>query len=268
MINKTLIFLHIPKTGGRSLQKILLRNFKDKEVITDGHEKLEKIKSWPDESRRKIRYIQGHFIYGVHELFSQESTYITMLRDPVERVISHYYYIRRSPNHPLHATLRDENIDLVGYINSGVCGEVQNDQTRLVAGVPRDSGVAPDDMLRMAKENIEGKFILAGVIEKFDESLMLLKKELGLGNIFYGVRNQTIGRPLKEQVPAETLDLIKESNRLDIALYAHVEQILDSKIHAGGLAFRRGVKGFQLINKPYSRLFYGIRKLKNALFRN
>jgi len=265
MKSKTIIFLHIPKTGGRSLQNILLRKYSSDEVVVNAHNKLDEIADWSEERKRNIRYLQGHFIYGAHRILPQECNYITILREPVDRVISHYYFIKRSTSHPLNRVVQEQKIGLEGYVTSGVCDEVSNDQTRLIAGVSRDSSVNTDNMLKMAKENIDSKFIMAGLVEQFDQTLMLLKRKLGLRNIFYGIRNQTIGRPLKEQLPERTLELISERNYADIALYDYAKERLAAMIEREGEAFSNDVRRFRLLNRPYSDLFYLLRNMKNKI---
>ena len=263
MDKETIIFLHIPKTGGRSLQDIILRKYSDEEVIIDAHEKFREISAWDEERKRNIRYIQGHFIFGIHKIFPQKCKYITLLRDPIERVISHYYYIKRSPNHPMNRVIEEQCLDLEGYVTSGVCDEVQNDQARLIAGVERKASIDESKMLCMAKENVDREFLVAGQVEQFDETLMLLKKRLKLRKIYYGVRNQTINRPLKEQIPASTLRLICERNQADIELYAYVRANLARMIVCEGAAFMSDVKRFKLLNRPYSNVFRLARMIKH-----
>jgi hypothetical protein len=262
---KTIIYLHIPKTGGRSLQNILLRRYSGDEAVVDAHNKLDEIADWPEERKRNIRYLQGHIMYGAHRMLPQECSYITTLREPIDRVISHYYFIKRNTSHALNRVVREQAIGLEDYVTSGVCDEVSNDQARLIAGVARDSSVDTDDILKMAKENIDRKFIVAGIVEQFDETLMLLKRRLGLRNIFYGVRNQTIGRPLKDQIPERTLDLIRERNYADIALYEHAKERLMEIIEGEGAEFSNDIKRFRLINRPYSDMFYLLRNVKNRI---
>jgi hypothetical protein len=265
MDKETIIFLHIPKTGGRSLQNIILRQYSDKEVITDAHEKLQEITAWSDEQKRDIHYIQGHFVFGIHNMFPQECKYITLLRDPVERVISHYYYIKRSPGHPLNRLVEEQRLDLEGYVTSGICDEVRNDQTRLIAGVDRGTSIGEGEMLRMAKNNMDKYFLVTGVIEQFDETLMLLKKRLKLRRIYYGIRNQTINRPSRDQIPASTLRLISERNKADIELYAHAKENLNRMIDSENASFRADVLRFKVINRPYFELFHLARTIKNKL---
>jgi len=265
MNTNTVIFLHIPKTGGRSLQNILLRRYSSDQVVINAHGHLDEMSEWPEERKRAIKYLQGHFIYGAHEYLPQECSYITMLREPVDRVISHYYFIKRSPDHPLNKMVLDQGMSLESYVTSGVCDEVSNDQARLVAGVSKESAINVSDMLKIAKQNIDDKFIVAGLVERFDETLMLLKKRLGLRNIFYGIRNQTVGRPHKEQIPEHILALINERNSADIELYAYANDKLAEMIEDEGAAFIRDLRKFKLINRPYSELFFFVRKLKHRM---
>ena len=50
---------------------------------------LELIEEIPLERRRRARAVTGHLHYGVHRHMPQTCEYITMLRDPVARVVSH-----------------------------------------------------------------------------------------------------------------------------------------------------------------------------------
>ena len=265
MNTNTIIFLHIPKTGGRSLQNILLRKYSSDEVITDAHNRLDEIAEWSDDRKRRIRYLQGHFIYGAHKILPQKCSYITNLRDPIDRVISHYYFIKRSTSHPLHDTVVRQDMNLEDYITSGVCDEVSNDQARLIAGVSRSSPVDLDEMLKMAKDNIDSKFLVVGLLEEFNKTLVLLKRRLGLRNIFYGIRNKTVGRPLKEQIPERTLRLISERNYADIELYAYAKENLSEIIEGEGTTFINEVRIFELLNRPYSNVFHLARTMKNII---
>ena len=55
---------------------------------------------------------KGHMTFGLHEVLPQTATYITVLRDPVDRVISAFYFMRNYKLHPLYWKLRREEMDL------------------------------------------------------------------------------------------------------------------------------------------------------------
>jgi hypothetical protein len=94
---------------------------------------------------------------------------------------------------------------------------------------------------------------------------MLLKKQLKLRRIHYGVRNQTINRPLKEQFPARTLQIIGERNQADMELYAYVKANFTRMVECEGAAFMSDVKRFKLMNRPYSNVFRFARLIKHKL---
>ena len=261
----TIIFLHIPKTGGTSLQNILLRKYSKDQTVTNAHTKLEELSSWTESKKNNIRYMQGHFSFGAHKLLPQKCEYLTMLRDPIDRVISHYYFLLRNESHPLHRVLLENKMSLEDYVTSGVSAEVKDDQVRLISGIPRDSSMSVSEILNQAKTNIDESFLVTGIMEKFDEALILLKKRLGLHNIFYGIRNQTLDRPSVEQTPAATLELINEHNQLDIALYEYAKRKFINEFEAEGDKLASEVRRFRMFNRPYSYAFHQVRSLKHKL---
>ena len=51
------------------------------------------------------KIVTGHFKYGLHNFFRRKPRYITFLREPLDRAVSHYYFIkdcdRKKYLHPL-----------------------------------------------------------------------------------------------------------------------------------------------------------------------
>lgn len=81
---KTVIFLHIPKTGGLTLTKIAKKNYDSSSIyeVQNGSNKvkIDKFRQLSIEEKRKIKFFAGHIGFGIHEDIPQQSTYITMLR--------------------------------------------------------------------------------------------------------------------------------------------------------------------------------------------
>src|SRR6185295_12324969 len=92
---RPLIFLHIPKAAGTTLQDFILRHYKPggKAFRFTGHQdQLNALAAMTEAERNEIDVFAGHVHFGIHEKLSEPATYLTMLRDPVERIISHYYH--------------------------------------------------------------------------------------------------------------------------------------------------------------------------------
>src|SRR5690349_1326721 len=103
--NLPLVFyLHIPKAAGTTLNTILAKRFRRRDVFTIRNPKkaVEELAGLPDAKRAKLKLIKGHFAYGLHKEVGRPFEYITVLREPVDRVVSHYYYVLRNAAHYLH----------------------------------------------------------------------------------------------------------------------------------------------------------------------
>ena len=184
------------------------------------------------------------------------------LRDPVERIVSHYYYLRLLKDHPLHKEIVDKGMSLRDYVQSGASKESCNDQVRMISG---NDG---QDMLEVAKENISKHFYMVGLSEYFDETLLLLMKELGWRMALYGNRNINKARPRVREIDDETLNTIKKCNAMDIELYGFVKEKLLERMVKGGDSFYRELKTFHKLNAPYSRFFSVIRSMKHMFSDN
>jgi hypothetical protein len=70
-------------------------------------------------------------------------------------------------------------MSLDDYVCSGITTEMDNDQVRLISGVGGQIkfGECSRKHLEDAQENIRNHFCMAGISERFDETLLLIKKE-------------------------------------------------------------------------------------------
>lgn len=90
---EVIVFYPLPKSGGTTLNGILRRNYRPEEMVEcgpDTHAFVAGMKTWPVERLAAIRLLQGHFLFGLHEMLPQPARTFTLLHDPVERVISYY----------------------------------------------------------------------------------------------------------------------------------------------------------------------------------
>jgi len=88
--NNLWIFLHPPRTGGNTIIETLLKKFPREEIFLPSVSRYQKSTKNIDSS--KIRFILGHAAYyGIHKMVpNKEPKYFVILRDPVDRIISHY----------------------------------------------------------------------------------------------------------------------------------------------------------------------------------
>lgn len=97
-----LLFLHIPKTGGIALYTALEAVY-GREQSTRFANPGEGVAAAPEHLRRHL-LVSGHEQFadmlakGLGDYFT-----VTVVREPVARLISVYHYVRSLPDHPLHA---------------------------------------------------------------------------------------------------------------------------------------------------------------------
>ena len=251
--DESLIHMHIPKCGGTTLRSLLtatvpepIRFEVDSRNIAGSRALLSCL---PEKERWKIRLLHGHLNYGWHDLLPRRARYITVLRDPDSRVISHYNYVRGRPDHYLYDELVGRKMSLVDYVESGLTCEVNNGQVRQISGVediiqkPYGEsriryGSDQSALLEQALDNIERHFVVVGMLERFDETLKALTVLIGLPVVPHIVLNAT--RDTRLAIPSPTSDEIervRRYNREDHELYRILGERFDllmNKITQGG----------------------------------
>ena len=258
MPDKTVIFLHIPKTAGVTIRQIIKRQYPENRMYYGDHLSPQEIAnvftSLPEDYKAQLQMIWGHLIFGVHQYLSTDATYFTFLRDPIERTISHYYYILGRPHEfEIAQYLRENNIGFQEALEKNLILDIQNVQTRMLAGLPYDHppNTYTQAHLETAKHNLSNHFAVVGLVEQFDESLLLLKRTLGWGNVFYNLQNKTPRRPYKDDIPPETMALIRKENELDIELYKFAQQIFAKQLEQQDDKFLGKLNRFQFWNHNF-----------------
>lgn len=278
-----LIFIHIPKAGGSTLHTIIEKQYKNNEIYGINGKcidnDIQKFIKSPIEKKNKIKCLKGHMPFGLHKYFKNQFQYITMLRDPIERSISEYYYLKNKSKGQLAITIRNKNMDFVDYLNSNIAINVSNIQTRLIAGVnepilKRHPRKITENDLNIAKKNLNN-FQAFGLLEYFDLSILLFQKKLNWkNNILYTRQNTNKKKLEKEKINKSTIKLIIKRNKHDIALYEYAKLIFNNVTQKeNNLEIK--LKQFQKINKLYNNyqriistpphIIQKIRYLKNKI---
>jgi hypothetical protein len=160
--------------------------------------------------RPDVRAVMGHFAFGLHAMIDRESTYVTVLRDPVARVVSLYRYLRLEGRTSLEA-----------FAAAPPVVEVDNDQTRRLAGASPALGECTRAMLAAAQDNLRRHFVAVGVTERIDETAVLLKGRMRwTRDAVVGVTNVSGGVGPGAALTDRARGAIRERNALDAELHA------------------------------------------------
>lgn len=271
------LFLHLPKTGGTTLNNCICGQYYTGEAgAAEGQDPYFKggIYYFPtgffqgqgppcaDEirailQREDLRAVVGHFGFGLHRLLRKEADfgYLTLVRSPAERIASLYRHIAffDKPDPDLHREVIASGISLHEFASSFPLLELENDQTRRIAGVP---GPCTSADLERAKERLVNDFTFVGLTERFDESVVLLKRRLGWRKpLQYYPENVSADlRMPPAPLDAGTVAVIHERNAYDLELHAFARELFDqarAKELASG--FDEEVAAFRRHNREMMR---------------
>ena len=157
--------------------------------------------------------------------------YFTILRDPIERAISHYYNIlhprgdKDVPDHPDYEVARTH--DLLEFYQ---LPRFQNLQTRMIAGIAaarlgrfvdlNETRWLGEIVLRLATRNLRTTYTGIGLTERFEETA---RRFAGRLNVAYEPRENKSkvvpDRPRADDLSAAERDALRQLNRLDMELY-------------------------------------------------
>ncbi len=248
MAREALIFLHIPKTAGTTLNRIIEWQYSPFAIFTmDPHRiraTAERFKRLPESRRRRLQVVRGHLFYGIHEFLPQGATYMTMLREPVARLLSSYYFVLRRPLNPLHRKLKKERLRIEDCLR--LFPDRNNTQCRFIAGI-KDTTISDEGLLEIAKENLTKSFSVVGISERFEESLVLISKTFGWNVGFYENKKVAKTRPAVEPKLA---DLIREHNRLDVELYEFGKKLFEQSLRKNEDTVREGLTALRALPRP------------------
>jgi hypothetical protein len=177
---------------------------------------------------------------------------MTFLRDPVDRVLSHYYRHR-----PRKQSKREQpgrvsggkitTASLEEALADPPLPELSNLATRFLCGHPSPMRELPASALDDAKANLR-EFAFVGIQERFEESIVLLQRTLGLDLVPYLNRHVSVDRPAVEQIPDEQLALIEQCNRLDAELYAFALGLFEDAVAASDESFAADVETLRALS--------------------
>lgn len=227
---RPLLFEHVPKCGGTAIRTYLERHYARPQIY-DVYERRprerEVFRSLPEAQRHAYGLVIGHGIHGLLDWCRPDIVAATVLRKPVERIVSHYYYVRERPEHYLHEAVVGRNLSLGEYAASNLSIELRNNMVCRFLGVePDEAERDPQRSVDTAWDILRSRYRVVGVVERLSPAMHAIREAVGLGRVWSGERtNRTRNRAPIEGVSVEDRRVIEAHNALDIELYQRVAEV-------------------------------------------
>jgi hypothetical protein len=228
---KPLLFLHIPKTAGTSFLVMLQNLFADRQVLRLAMEDThlaERLNGLSAGARDQFACINGHLPAHIFAAELDQYEPFTLLRNPVQRVLSLYRFLRRHPAETLAAQGLRPDFSFDDFIDARhpqLFEQVHNGMTRMLSGLQAASD--PQAALFWTLDEqpavLDGALatlgrIDFGLVEQFAATHALLRERWGIPFALAPMRLNTTATG-EAEADVGRIRRIVERNQLDIALY-------------------------------------------------
>jgi GT2 family glycosyltransferase len=240
----SLFFLHMRKTAGVAVRDALINRFPASSSPY--------FLAQPGDSRDPNVHplVTGHVHYGFVKKLHEQPSIFTMLRDPLDRALSAYYFFRGHDQAKLDELKQfvpaDEYAQRIEFLTKArQCSLAEflarepelarfhlgNLQTRQLLHA-QVTGDLNETHLSEALKNLEDCDVI-GLLERLPESIALLEHRMGWEGVG-SIRPQNVTRERlpKQQVDPAALDILTSWNRLDDELYQRAQKIFEARLEA------------------------------------
>jgi hypothetical protein len=225
-----LVFQHIRKTGGTSMKEIIAHNYRRAKETRVTYTPTDVMDEWwpawaaslGEQGQDRLLTVSGHTASYALKVLGRPTRAITILRDPVDRLISRWYFAGAQRDEPFPGFLLDPLMhkSATEWFNpqSRSLLDGHYDTTELAFGLepPPDA-----DVWRERLFTILARHYLVGIQEAYDETIRMFGEALGWTDFRPSLQKVNATRPRNLKLSRADVELIHAANWLDVELYDH-----------------------------------------------
>ena len=252
------VFLHLPKTGGTTLHHHFSTHFTPEETCP---ERFSNLQSYSPDELGQWRFFSGHFNADEIRRIPRPLFIVTVLRDPIERLLSNYYfwkrhkadYIEQLGSAALQITKAGTLLDFLSNDHPHIFPTATNWMTSQLAGavfatpdgyaLMRDGEqigwLSEAQLFSRALRNLLS-FDVIGDISQLADIYGGIVQKFGMAPLTEGARLNTregehelLDPYIPEEITPEIQSLLEEKTRLDRMLYQLASEHWQSGWHRG-----------------------------------
>lgn len=187
--NKKIIFVHIPKCGGTSMEKFILDNI-DNEAVETKHFDIDRYSS-------TYHSINSYFKFS-------------MIRDPYDRFLSLYHYF-----------CKGSELYKNKSVNSDI--SISDFALNLAEGLPLTSGRAWPAHYRTQYSFIKDSCDFILKIENINEDIEVIKKKFNCPQSCFPQINISKKSPLSD-LPDKTVEIVNDIYDIDFRMFGYIKK--------------------------------------------
>jgi hypothetical protein len=229
LMRMRLIFNHLPKCGGTSLIDLFAKIFGERACYRakirgkQNKRSILRLDNLTDGDLKQIRFVSGHFQYGHHERikkFGDPVYYITVVRDPLERIVSAYNYNYSSGPEVLMKRARSMSLD------DWILDTLKRPKSQVASGGSLVTLTGTRD-LSDAKNIVDNEYFLACTNDQLDSMQRILTR-LYDRNDLAPVRRNITKKSFSNGPSSEVVSIFEEECSDDIEIVKYIGQKFDA----------------------------------------
>jgi hypothetical protein len=231
------VFHHVPKCGGTSLGRALRKRYFLSQATVSPESSYRAFQAFTGRTDREkmlvdvldlreqlfiyllfedVRCVSAHvrFSNAAHGLFGETYKFITLLRHPVERFLSHYEWSHGRVG--AHASIEDE---FTVFLDTGRAERMGASYVEFFAGLGKQQELRSDRSVAAAIENL-GKLDVVGRLDDLEPFKASLQQTLGV-KIGIGHNNRALigGAEKQKELSAKVLAKVTSLCRPDMEVW-------------------------------------------------